>query len=346
MGERTRSIVDILEHYLQFLGERMAHCIEWKMEKEKGREAVYHDVMHYLTQRKLDSFKKLIKLNAIKPAMFEDWTLTLTQMDRFIEGLEVIKLGIKEFPLHASLWRLYADLHCRQIAIAQDLIERNDAYKRTMAVCMRGIQSVHTCDAPMLWINLIDVMIAHLAHLSLHGSDDEKQDGNGNESDESDVDMDDNDYNLIGKQEDAIHRAFRRGVQECLSNNDELKEYYLQWMVMYHGGDKQRQLDVLSWFERQTMKCSARIYKIILDIYENLLLFENGRATYVDKVARFFEKCVNEHGKTDANIWIWYVEWTRKYRKLSVASSVYKRAIKSLNSKQLQVFLLHEKTKK
>merc|ERR1712130_692092 len=102
---------------------------------------------------------------------------------------------------------------------------------------MKGIQSVLTCDAPMLWMNLIDVMIAHLAHLSLNGLDDENenQNQNGNESDESDVDMDDNDDNLIGKQADAIHRAFRRGIQECLSNNDELKECYLQWMVMYHG---------------------------------------------------------------------------------------------------------------
>merc|ERR1719245_294424 len=108
--------------------------------------------------------------------------------------------------------------------------------------------------------------------------------------------------NLKRKQVEAIHKAFRRGIQQCLSNNDGIKENYLKWMVMYHWNNKSKQLDVLSWFDKQTMKCSPKIYKIMVDIYKAILLFDiknvnaisNVQRSYIERIARFYEKCLNE----------------------------------------------------
>merc|ERR1712083_55980 len=121
-------------------------------------------------------------------------------------------------------------------------------------------------------------------------------------------------------------------------------ESYLRWMVMYHGEDEGKQMEVLQWFENQTMKCSPRIYKIILDIYESTLLFgiagltamDRRQKNKIDRIGRVYEKCLNEHGKTEAEVWVWYVEWCRRYKKPCDASSAYQRAMKTLHSDVLQ----------
>ncbi len=54
----------------------------------------------------------------------------------------------------------------------------------------------------------------------------------------------------------------------------------------------------------------------MFDIYESILLFEVGnRNNNIDKMERLCEKCLNEHGRNNAQVWIWCVEFLRKYRK-------------------------------
>merc|ERR1712176_1008194 len=115
------------------------------------------------------------------------------------------------------LWRLYSDLHCRQICTAQNIGDRNNHYKRSIAACLKGIQCVETRDAPDLYLNMMDVMIGQLTYLSIQ----KKQSGNGvvngkREDSDSDSDgdmaMDENGKSTLElKQSDAIHRGFRKG---------------------------------------------------------------------------------------------------------------------------------------
>merc|ERR1719361_803889 len=107
---------------------------------------------------------------------------------------------------------------------------------------------------------------------------------------------------------------------------------------MYHGEDEGKQMEVLQWFDNQTMKCAVRIYKIIFDIYESILLFGIDATTGVnrmqksriDRVGRVYEKCLHEHGHMEGQVWVWYVEWCRRYKKQSDASAAYQRAMKTL----------------
>ncbi len=69
---------------------------------------------------------------------------------------------------------------------------------------------------------MIDIIIAQLIYLCVNNS-------NESESDSSDSECDMNDMNvLIGKQIDIINKTFRKGICECLGNNNRLKEYYLK----------------------------------------------------------------------------------------------------------------------
>ena len=266
------------------------------------------------------------------------------------DALNVMKMATKEYPQSAMLWKLYSDLHCRLLCIAQNVGDRNVHYKRSIAACLKGIQCVEMKDAPDLYLNMMDVMIGQLTYLSIQKND---KNGNGKreESDsdsDGDLEMDENGKSALElKQANAIHKGFRKGIQHCLSHNDELKERYLRWMVMYHGEDEEKQMEVLQWFENQTLKSSPRIYKMMFDIYESILLFgmdvttgasrmQKGR---INRVGRVYERCVLEHGAKEAQMWVWYVEWCRKYKKLSDASAVYQRAMKMLRSDSLQAFL-------
>ena len=361
--QREKFIIEILENFIKYLQNRMDFYIKLKqsiIEKRDDEEQdelsknemyllkLYNDVMNYLVLRLLDSLNKLLKLSATKPSMFEDWILTLIQINQFDQALKVIKLATNEYPQSVQLWKLYSDLHCRQLAIVQDKNERNNHYRKALAACIKGIQCVSTKNAPFLWIKMIDVMIGQLTFLSLNKDDDDDNNNNNNNDSDSDsdsdtdIDMNGNNKQLIIKQVNAIHKAFKRGIQECLSNNDEIKEHYLKWMVIYHGNDKSKQLQVLNWFESQTMKCSPNIYKLILDIYESiLLLFDMNDNKCIDKMVRFFEKGINEHGKIKPLIWVWYIKWSTKYQKLSQSSLIHERAIKTLNSDGLHTFLQH-----
>ena len=276
-------------------------------------------------------------------------------VDALDEALKVMKMATKQYPQSAMLWRLYSDLHCRQICSAQSVEDRNEHYKRSIAACLKGIQCVDLEDASNLWMNMMDVMIAQLTFLSISDENDgDDDDGVNGKREDSDSDSD-GDYNMgqsrksimERKQSEAIHRGFRKGIQHCLSHNDALKESYLRWMVLYHGEDEEKQMEVLQWFETQTMKCSPKIYKIILDVYESILLFGIEDVTTrnrmqkrnVSRMEKVFDHCLSEHGQTEPQVWVWYVEWSRRYKKLSDASAAYQRAMKTLRSDGLQIFL-------
>jgi len=365
--ERQKFIVEILNGYVKYIRDRMNYFVKLKKRIVKKRDdeeeeelnkhdlyllQLYDEVMNYLVLRLLESFRKLVKLSATNASMFQDWILLLTQINRLDEALNVIKTAVKQYPENVNLWKLYSNLHCRRLVMAgDDKEEMNNHYRKALAACIKGIHSVSKKDAAILWLNMIDIMIGQLVYLSTASDNDGSKNDEKAEAEEedddmdSDIDMEEAEKNgkspMVRKQVEAIHGAFRKGISECLSNNDGLKETYLQWMVMYHADNKAKQLEVLEWFETQTMRCSPHIYKVIFDIYDAILLFGKKKkdTNTLRKVSKFYEKGVGEHGKNNADVWVWYVEWSRKHRKVSVTSSLHQRAMKTLNSDGLQMFL-------
>ena len=75
----------------------------------------------------------------------------------------------------------------------KDIKQRNDHYKKAIAACMKGIQCVSNKNAPILWINMIDVMIGQLTFFSFNINNDNDNDSkmqNNNDDNESDSDSD------------------------------------------------------------------------------------------------------------------------------------------------------------
>ena len=62
-------------------------------------------------------------------------------------------------------------------------------------------------------------------------------------------------------------------------------------------------------------KSSPNVFKIMLDIYESMLLFDieninvltRTQRANIDKVAAVYSKAINTHGKKEPWVWIWYV---------------------------------------
>eukprot|EP01083_Nonionella_stella_P184987 673326_1 len=308
--------VEILTKYVEYVQNRLDLYVNLKQtivtkEERSANDlyllAIYDDVTQYLALRLVDSFAKLRDLSGTNAPLVCKWALTLTQMNALDEAFELIESATKQYPQSVELWQLYADLYQRQLAVCSD--ETN--YRKAIAICGRGIECVSATDAPKLWLNVIDIMMAQWTHVSLNGD---------------------------GEMTKQIEDTFRRAIEECLSHNDELKESYLRWIVCF---DECKILNALQWFDHHTMKCSPTIYKQIFDIYESILLFDGDHRTNIERIARLYEKCLNQHGKTEAQVWIWYLQYAQKYMKLSQASSIYQRAIKTLSSEGVQLFVKH-----
>ncbi|CAH1398063.1 unnamed protein product [Nezara viridula] len=109
-----------------------------------------------------------------------------------------------------------------------------------------------------------------------------------------------------------------------------LKGRYIEWLSMTRG-----------------IKVARRAYVILamtppfsLGLHEAMYKLEDAQPKVSQKNSRVvFETAVNQFGKTNTDVWMWYVKYESKFGKPDVVSRIYEQAIKTLNTHLVDVFI-------
>ncbi|ETO12374.1 U3 snoRNP protein -like protein [Reticulomyxa filosa] len=369
-------IVDLMTHYVNYLDRRMHVYTDlkdktWSNESNDKNEAndsvtmhdttqqdsvkqIYDEVMDYLIDlqlRLLNQFKQYKGAKYMDVMLYQKWVHLLLKSFNslhyicycFFFLISKKKKGGGKHPSSAQLWKLYSQIYQRRLVcvmtenpnydldVEAEPNENNSnctqllhsLFKNSLAACQQGLKQVEHRDHPILWEQMIEIMMSQMIHSN------ERKDNKSK-------------YWLT-----TLNKLFQSSILQCLSA-EKLKLDYLYWANTIYSNscdekkkDKTHILKILSWFQNEISNCSPRVYYEIIQIYERLLFKDfnpNNDKHNVLLLKSVFEKAVNEHGKKSPAIWIWYVNFARKYMGLADGSQVYQKAMRTLDSEMLQQF--------
>ena len=223
----------------------------------------------------------------------------------------------------------------------------NSYYIQSIAACKKGIDSVLSPkDSGLLWHQMIDIVLSKLVSISQQLDEVSNSDDKKNENTRNILQQ------LKNKQIKVVENIFKQSIQQC-SMHDSLKMSYLDWISIYFVNNANNSiyafnnvLKELRWFAMETIHCNQNVYQMIFSIYDRLFMVcsqfkqnESIKQASKSQIIRTFERCIADHGKYSADVWIWYLQWARKNMIVSQSSLIYKRAMRSLNKFESQRFL-------
>nr|XP_024215873.1 U3 small nucleolar RNA-associated protein 6 homolog isoform X2 [Halyomorpha halys] len=109
-----------------------------------------------------------------------------------------------------------------------------------------------------------------------------------------------------------------------------LKGRYIEWLAMSKGIGS----------ARKAYSTISTTPPLSLDLHETMSKVEDAQPKVSMKYTRqVYETAVNQFGKSKTDVWIWYLKFETKYGDKERALKIYDQAIKTLDSKLIDVFI-------
>ncbi|XP_066901466.1 U3 small nucleolar RNA-associated protein 6 homolog [Halyomorpha halys] len=109
-----------------------------------------------------------------------------------------------------------------------------------------------------------------------------------------------------------------------------LKGRYIEWLAMTRG--------IMA--ARKVYATLSTTPPFSLELHEAMSKLEDAQPKVNVKYARqVYETAVNQYGKSNTDVWMWYVKFESKFGKPDLVPRIYEQALKTLNNDLVDVFI-------